>query len=62
MDDQQAIAQRDYDAALKSIREQAVGRAGSTNEIKYGEAYQKLVMAGLAPQLKRKYTQPKKFR
>lgn len=43
-----------HDAAIKKI---ASGKAGASNglEVEYGKAYQRLVTAGLALPLKRKY-------
>ena len=43
-----------YDTAIKRI---AAGKAGASNafEYEYGKAYQRLVAAGLARQIKKKY-------
>lgn len=62
MNEELEKAQRDYDAALKSVREQHTGKPGNANEIRYAEAYQRLVQAGGAPQIKLKYRQAKKYR
>lgn len=61
MAEQNDIAVREYEDTLKQIRGQVTGKPGNANEIRYGEAYQRLVKAGLAPQLKKKYTQPKRY-
>lgn len=55
-------AQAAFAAAGKALAQQLVGKQGNANEIRYGEAYQHLVQAGGAPQLKRKYTEAKKYR
>lgn len=61
MSEQIEKAVRDYDEAAKQIRAQVTGKPGNANEVRYGEAYQRLVRLGQAPQLKRKYSQAKRF-
>lgn len=55
-------AQQQFDSASRAMQAQLVGKQGNANEIRYGEAYQRLVRAGGAPQLKPKYTEPKRYR
>ena len=50
---------RDLEAARKT-RDNAAGKGGSGAENKYGQAYQMLVKAGLAPQVRHKYRVPKR--
>jgi hypothetical protein len=50
---------RDLEAARKR-RDLAVGKGGSGAENAYGQAYQQLVKAGAAPQLRYKYRCPKR--
>jgi len=50
---------RDLDAARKK-RDVAAGKSGSGAENAYGQAYQQLVKAGLAPQIRYKYRCPKR--
>ncbi|WMI34147.1 hypothetical protein SLAY_61 [Microbacterium phage Slay] len=61
MSEAQAIAEAGFAAASRDLAKQLVGKAGAANETRYGEAYQRLVQVGGAPQLKRKYTQSKKY-
>lgn len=49
-------------AATREIRKEQVGKAGAAAEVRYGKAYNALVKLGAAPKLKRKYSEPKKFR
>jgi hypothetical protein len=44
-----------YEKALATVKKCTPGKLGFTSEAKYGQAYQQLVNAGLAPQLKGKY-------
>ena len=62
MNEELEKAQRDFEAASKALQAQLTGKAGAANETSYGEAYQRLVVAGGAPQIKRKYSQAKKYR
>lgn len=55
-------AQREFEAASKALHAQLVGKPGNANETRYGEAYKRLVVAGGATPLKRKYSQAKKYR
>lgn len=50
---------RDLEAARKA-RENAGGKNAAGAENRYGQAYQMLVKAGLAPQLRYKYRVPKR--
>ncbi|XAO35728.1 hypothetical protein SEA_SARBEAR_60 [Microbacterium phage SarBear] len=61
MNEAQERAATDFAAAGRDLAKQLVGKAGAANETRYGEAYQRLVQVGGAPQLKRKYTQSKKY-
>ena len=58
-EDEIRLYREKYDAALGTIRKTAAvscpGKAGSGQEKKYGQAYQRLVNAGVAPQLRLKY-------
>lgn len=59
MNDEQKDAQRNYDAALKRVQGQpTVAQGAIKTETQYIEAYQGLVSAGLAPQIKAKYRNP----
>lgn len=56
MTDEQTKAINAYEAARKVVNGQpTVAQGGTRAEIRYAEAYQTLVVLGLAPQLKRKY-------
>jgi len=46
---------REFESAASAIRRQPSGNAGKGAEAKYGAAYQRLVQAGLAPQLRSRY-------
>lgn len=52
-------AQSEYSAALAVIQKSAAtgcpGKAGRGQEARYGQAYQRLVLLGLKPQLNGKY-------
>lgn len=54
MTDEQEKLQGTYKAARKRL-DGASGKSASGVEAAYGESYQALVKAGLAPQLKAKY-------
>jgi len=62
MTEELEAARRDFAAASKAMQAQLTGKQGAANETRYGEAYQRLVLAGGAPQIKRKYSQAKKYR
>lgn len=55
MEDEVRQARQGYDTAFRSIKEAIPGKPGFGIEARYGEAYQRLVRLGVAPQLKRKY-------
>jgi len=56
MSDAEVNAIWDYSKARKAVEGQpTVAQGGKRAEINYAEAYQRLVVLGLAPQLKRKY-------
>jgi hypothetical protein len=56
MNDEQEKAAREYDAARKEVEKALpTSNGGKRAEVNYADAYQRLVRAGLAPQLKRKY-------
>jgi hypothetical protein len=45
-----------YEATVKNIREcKAKDNGGSVAELEFGKAYQRLVQAGLARQIRKKY-------
>ena len=62
MTEEQEKALRDYEAARKTMMGQLVGKKGAAAETAYGEAYQRLVVLGLVPQIKFGHRTPKKFR
>lgn len=56
MTEEQEAAVRRYEAARKTVMGQpTIAQGGKRAEVKYAEAYQGMVRAGVAPQLKRKY-------
>lgn len=56
MTEEQKNAVRDFEAARKNVEKQLImNQGGRKAEIAYGEAYQGLVVKGLAPQLRKKY-------
>jgi hypothetical protein len=56
MSEVQEAAKRTYDAASREIQKQLVtNQGGKRAETVYGQAYQALVAAGGAPQIKQKY-------
>jgi hypothetical protein len=62
MTEAQEKATRNFETAQADLRKQITGKGGASNEIKYGQAYQKMVELGLAPQLKSGYRIAKKYR
>lgn len=46
---------RDLESAASAMRKGVGGKAGESNEKKYGQAYTAAVAAGLKPRLKQKY-------
>lgn len=62
MNEAQEAAQRQFDAASRLVAMQLVGKPGNRAEVEYGEAYQRKVVAGIAPKIKKKYSTPKKYR
>lgn len=52
----QEQATREFEAASKNVQKALIANQGGKKaEIAYGEAYQGLVVAGLAPQLRKRY-------
>lgn len=62
MNETQEKTQRDFEGATRQVHAQFVGKSGNRAEVEYGEAYQRMVVAGIAPKIKQKYSTPKKFR
>lgn len=60
--DEQVKAERDFESASKNIAKQNTGKQGNVAEIAYGEAYQKMVQSGIAPQIRSQYRINKKYR
>ena len=46
---------REFESAATAIKRQPSGNAGKGAEAKYGAAYQRMVQAGLAPQIRSRY-------
>lgn len=55
MNEQQEKATQEYEAARKTVNSQLVGKPGARAEIEYGEAYQRMVVLGIAPQIPNRY-------
>lgn len=62
MDAEQEKATRDYEAARRTAQSALVGKPGARAESVYGEAYQRMVVLGLLPQIGLSYRSPKKYR
>jgi hypothetical protein len=54
-DDEIRIAESEFNLATAVLQKCLPGRQGISAEIKYGQAYQRLVKLGLRPQLRKKY-------
>lgn len=48
-------AEEEFSTATVDIKKALPGKQGFGTEAKYGDAYQRLVRAGVRPQIKRKY-------
>lgn len=56
MNTEQESALASMEKASKAVQSQpTMAQGGRATEIRYGEAYQELVLTGLAPQIKQKY-------
>ena len=55
MDEQQEKALQAYEAKRREVGKALVGKPGARAEIEYGEAYQRLVVLGLAAQIPNRY-------
>jgi hypothetical protein len=56
MTEEQEKAARGYEDARKEVEKALpTNNGGKRAEVRYADAYQRLVQVGLAPQLKRKY-------
>lgn len=62
MNKEQEKAVLHYEAARRTVQASLVGKPGARAEILYGEAYQEMVVAGVAPQISLRYRQPKPYR
>lgn len=54
-DDEVVKAETEFLVATNDIKKAAPGKQGFGHEAKYGDAYQRLVRAGVKPQIRRKY-------
>lgn len=61
MTEDQEKALRDYEAARRTVQGMLVGKQGNRAEIEYGEAYQRMVALGIAPQINLSYRTPKRY-
>lgn len=61
VNEKQEKALREFDNARRKVQSQLTGKQGARAEIEYGEAYQRMVILGLVPQINMGYRTPKKY-
>ena len=55
MNEEQTKAAQDYEAARREVNKMLVGKPGARAEVKYGEAYERMVALGMVQRLKNRY-------